>query len=148
MNSIIEKSVKSMQVMGLLFLVALSAGAQNLTGRIICDGRGVKDVVVSDGDEVTLTDREGYYALQSQKRNGYVFYTLPRGYEPELLAGFNPQFWAALNTPDLSATEVHDFRLKKVKNVRDGLPVECSLAEYRMPQLLFVQFGTNTLCGT
>lgn len=116
MNSIIEKSVKSMQVMGLLFLVALSAGAQNLTGRITCDGRGVKDVVVSDGDEVTLTDREGYYALQSQKRNGYVFYTLPRGYEPELLAGFNPQFWAALRTPDLSATEVHDFRLKKVKN--------------------------------
>ena len=118
MNSIIIRFSRFLQVVSLLFLVTLSASAQNLTGRITCDGRGVKGVTVSDGDEVTQTDKGGYYALQSQKRNGYVFYSLPRGYEPELQDGFNPQFWAALKTPDVSASEVHDFQLNKVKNDR------------------------------
>ena len=118
MNSIIIRFSRFLQVVSLLFLVTLSASAHNLTGRITCDGRGVKGVTVSDGDEVTQTDKGGYYALQSQKRNGYVFYSLPRGYEPELQDGFNPQFWAALKTPDVSASEVHDFQLNKVKNDR------------------------------
>ena len=118
MNFIIGRLSRCLQVVSLVFFVASGAGAQNITGRITCGGRGVKGVSVSDGDEVALTDKEGYYALQSQKRNGYVFYSLPRGYEPEVQDGFKPQFWASLRSSDLSASEVHDFRLLKVKNDR------------------------------
>ncbi len=99
-----------------LSLLPLVVAAQNLTGRITCDGRGVRGVPVSDGDAVTVTDSEGRYALQSEKRNGYVFYTLPRGYEPEMADGFNPQFWARLQSADLQVAEEHNFQLVKRKN--------------------------------
>ena len=102
----------------LLLSAVLSISAQNITGRITCGGRGVRDVIVSDGDEVTQTDKGGYYALQSQKRNGYVFYTLPRGYEPVVEDGFNPRFWSPLHSYDLSEVEVVDFKLTKAKNDR------------------------------
>ncbi|MBQ8097987.1 MAG: calcineurin-like phosphoesterase C-terminal domain-containing protein [Bacteroidaceae bacterium] len=92
------------------------AGAQNVTGRIVCGSKGVAGVAVSDGYELVLTDRDGRYALQSDKRNGYVFYTLPKGYEPEMKDGFSPQFWSRLFTPDKNVKEVHDFCLRRVRN--------------------------------
>ncbi len=50
-------------------------------GVVACDGAGVKGVQVSDGYLVTLTDERGVYQLQSDKKNGYVFITVPSGYE-------------------------------------------------------------------
>ena len=99
-----------------LCLLPLIAGAQNITGRITCDGRGIKGVAVSDGDVVTTTDKDGHYALESKKRNGYVFYSIPRGYEAEIANGFNPQFWQTLTSPSTAVAEQHDFRLRKVRN--------------------------------
>ena len=99
-----------------LCLLPLIAGAQNITGRITCDGRGIKGVAVSDGDMVTTTDKDGHYALESKKRNGYVFYSIPRGYEAEIANGFNPQFWQTLTSPSTAVAEQHDFCLRKVRN--------------------------------
>ena len=109
---------KNNRFSALLLAVSMLVGttsvfAQNVTGRIVCDGKGVAQVPVSDGDVTVLTDRDGRYALQSDKRNGYVFYTLPRGYEPELADGFRPQFWALLGSADKLINETHDFRLKR-----------------------------------
>ena len=92
--------------------------AQNLSGRITCDGHGVADVAVSDGNIVVLTDANGYYTMTSDKANGYVFYTLPGGYEPVLADGFNPQFWAPLTSTDVTVQETHDFTLQRVDNDR------------------------------
>jgi len=92
------------------------AAAHNVSGTITCDGLPVAGVAVSDGDEVVLTDADGCYAMTSTKRTGYVFYTLPGGYEPLLADGFNPQFWAPLDTRDASVGEVHDFTLRRVDN--------------------------------
>ncbi len=100
----------------LLLLLPAWLAAQNITGRITANGRGLKGVAVSDGDVVVVTDGDGRYEMQSQKRNGYVFYTLPRGYMPELADGFNPQFWQRLQSPSVGTKEVHDFRLTKCKN--------------------------------
>lgn len=111
-----RKKMKYRSFLILLSLLPLAVGAQNLTGRITCDGRGVRGVPVSDGDVVTLTDRDGRYAFESAKRNGYVFYTLPRGFEPEMSDGFNPRIWARLTSKDLKVAEQHDFRLVKRKN--------------------------------
>lgn len=102
---------------------AMAVQAQNVTGRITCNGTGVAGVPVSDGYVVTTTDANGNYALTSQKKNGYVFYTLPRGYEPELKNNFNPQFWQALTSRNVNVAEVHDFELKKVNNDRYGLVI-------------------------
>lgn len=92
--------------------------AQNVTGTITCDSRGVAGVAVSDGHQVVLTDENGRYALSSDKQCGYVFYTLPGGYEPLLTDGFNPQFWSGLDTSDTTVQENHDFVLRRVDNDR------------------------------
>ncbi len=106
-----------MRLLTTLLLLAASLGisAQNITGRITCKGKGIANVTVSDGYELTQTDPSGYYELRSMKKNGYVFYTLPSGYEPEVENGYNPKFWAQL-TEDVSIPEEHNFSLKKVKN--------------------------------
>lgn len=96
--------------------MALSANAQNITGRITCDGVGVPNVPVSDGYVVTHTDADGNYSFSSLKKNGYVFYTLPRGYEPSITNGFNPGFWQKLTSTSTSTAETHNFTLTKVDN--------------------------------
>ena len=100
----------------ILLSTAASVLAQNISGYVRCKGIGVEGVVVSDGDSVTVTNESGYYALQSQKRNGYVFYSLPRGYEPTLTDGFQPQFWQKLLYANVKSNETHNFTLNKADN--------------------------------
>ena len=52
---------------------AMAALAQNVTGTVTCGGAGVSGVAVSDGINVVTTDKQGRYALQTDKANGYVF---------------------------------------------------------------------------
>lgn len=92
--------------------------AQNVSGTITCAGVGVADVAVSDGSIVVLTDANGRYSFTSDKHSGYVFYSLPGGYEPTLSHGFNPVFWAPFNTSDPAVDEVHSFSLRRVDNDR------------------------------
>lgn len=81
-------------------------------GRVMSDAGAVVGAVVSDGTEVTTTNSEGIYQLRSQKERGYVFVSIPGGYEAEA-KGVLPQFYqtlkAAAGTP-----ERIDFSLRKV----------------------------------
>lgn len=85
-----------------------------IKGRIHCDGRPLADVRVSDGVEFATTDAEGFYWLESKKKNGSVFVITPSGYEPDVSRAV-PQFWAPLSS-DAGACERHDFELRKVDN--------------------------------
>lgn len=104
----------------MMLLLAGSAwcAAHNVSGTVTCDGQGVAGVAVSDGHNIVLTDAEGRYAMTSDKERGYVFYTLPGGYEPLLDDGFNPKFWAPLRSEDVNVAEVHDFELRRMPNDR------------------------------
>ena len=104
--------------MVLVLMATAVCGAQNVSGTITCDGHGVAGVPVSDGYMVVLTDADGHYEFRSAKKNGYVFYTLPGGYEPMVADGFMPLFWAPLDSADVSVNEVHDFTLRQVDNDR------------------------------
>ena len=84
-------------------------------GVVACDGQGVAGVVVSDGFEVTSTDADGIYYLPSEKRNGYVFISLPSGYEVECRNGNEPQFFKRL-TAAAGVSEQQDFALRRVDN--------------------------------
>ncbi len=95
---------------------AMAGHAQNISGRITCDGVGVANVPVSDGYVVTYTNANGDYSFTSQKKNGYVFYTLPSGYEPSTSYNFISKFWERLTSTDVNTAETHDFVLKKVDN--------------------------------
>ena len=85
-------------------------------GVVECNGAPVEGVVVSDGYSVVKTDKHGVYNIASQKQNGNVFISIPRGYEA-LTAGDDvvPQFWAELSVEPQTA-ERHDFALKAVNN--------------------------------
>ena len=53
----------------------------NVYGVVSCGGKGIPDVVVSDGFEVVKTDADGVYQFKSDKVHGYVFVSVPSGYE-------------------------------------------------------------------
>lgn len=78
-------------------------------GVVSCEGKGLKDVVVSDGVEVVLTDADGVYQIKSAKRYGYVFVSVPSGYEVPS-QGVLPQFYAYL-TGNANQAERKDFSL-------------------------------------
>ena len=87
---------------------------KNIKGIVSCDGQPVAGVVVSDGSEVTQTDDKGIYYLASDKKNGYVFISVPSGYEVEH-SGTTPQFFRYLNQP-ASTVEQRDFTLTRRDN--------------------------------
>lgn len=81
-------------------------------GIVSSAGVGVENVVVSDGAEVTVTNEKGIYQLKSAKKWGYVFISVPSGYEVPSV-GVLPQFHRALkNSADI--VERADFKLEKV----------------------------------
>lgn len=110
------KAITLTMMLALMLIGTATSAAQNVSGTISCDGHGVAGVPVSDGYEFVLTDANGHYAMTSAKQNGYVFYTLPSGYEPEIVDGFMPLFWAPLDSSDVSVNETHDFTLRQVDN--------------------------------
>ena len=97
-------------------LKAKAKGGANIYGVVECDGKPIQGVAVSDGYQIVLTNKKGQYALQSEKRNGNVFITIPSGYEAVCVGDdVVPPFWAELNG-DVKSAERHDFALKAVNN--------------------------------
>ena len=90
-----------------------------VVGVVEADGKPLQGVVVSDGYEVTTTDKKGCYYLDSAKKNGNVFITIPSGYEVNAENAM-PQYWAALTAP-ATETERHDFALKAVENDKHAI---------------------------
>lgn len=85
-----------------------------LKGWVYCNDVGVSDVVVSDGYEVTVTDENGVYYLPSEKKNQYVFVSIPGNYEVPSI-GKSPQFFKRLKKGK-NVVERHDFELTAVDN--------------------------------
>ena len=97
-------------------LAAKAAKGATIYGTVECEGKPLEGVAVSDGYQIVKTDKQGLYNLTSAKRNGYVFITIPSGYEA-MTEGTDvvPQFWAEL-TADPQTAERHDFNLRAVNN--------------------------------
>ncbi len=81
---------------------------KTIKGLVHSNGAGVPGVVVSDGYEVTVTDQNGVYYLASEKKNGFVFISVPGNYEAPVQDNF-PQFFKRLTGG--SAVEQKDFSL-------------------------------------
>lgn len=80
----------------------------------------VAGVVVSDGVVVTTTNAQGVYNLNSDKKYGYVFISVPSGYEAES-NGVLPKMYTHLSE-DKDLVERCDFNLTKV-NGQDNYTV-------------------------
>ena len=90
-----------------------------VAGTVECDGKPVAGVTVSDGYEVTKTDKKGAYYLKSKKQNPQVFITTPSGYEA-VREDVMPQFWADFTMP-ADKYERLDFCLKKTDNKKHAV---------------------------
>ena len=84
----------------------------NIVGRVTCQGKPVAGVVVSDGELVVRTDSDGHYEMSSSKPCGYVFMSIPGGYETAA-DGLIPRFFGYTTHCDL---DVIDFQLEKRRN--------------------------------
>ena len=81
-------------------------------GIVSSAGVGVENVVVSDGAEVTVTNEKGIYQLKSAKKWGYVFISVPSGYEVPSVGALPQSHRALKNSADV--VERADFKLEKV----------------------------------
>lgn len=91
---------------------AAAYGARpNITGTVYADGKPAKDVLVSDGQQIVKTDKNGRYKMNSKKADGTVFVITPSGYVAPSKDNFQPAFWALLDK-NVKKAENHDFNLK------------------------------------
>lgn len=86
----------------------------NIKGVVYCGKHGVKGVQVSDGVIITTTDENGFFWMNSAKRQGLVFVIQPSGYDVAVVDAI-PQFWSYC-TADISTVEQHNFRLYESDN--------------------------------
>ncbi|MCM1177746.1 MAG: calcineurin-like phosphoesterase family protein [Clostridium sp.] len=89
----------------------------NFKGIVFCGKNPVAGAVVSDGVTLTETDDNGFWWLQSNKSYGFVFVSVPTGYEVETKDGI-PQFFHRTGS-DITACEQVNFELYE-SNVKDG----------------------------
>ncbi len=113
-------------------------------GKITCGGDILPGVVVSDGVEVTTTNEKGYYELKSSKKHGYVFVSVPSGYEVPV-DGVFPQFSHKL-VAGAASCERSDFKLTRVFD-QDSYTMlffgDMHLAKRNSDLNQFAQFATD-----
>ena len=82
----------------ILFVEAKPAKRDSITifGRVLCEGKPLADVPVSDGVHIVKTDSLGRYNIASHKFQNTVFVITPSGYEPECNKRILPRFWSLL----------------------------------------------------
>jgi hypothetical protein len=119
-STVSSKSNKQRAFLDEIKVVKAEAAQGNVTGKVTCDGVGLAGITVSDGIEVTTTDAEGNYSLQSKKKYGYVFISIPSGYEAPL-SGNVPQFFKRFTSTDESVAETANFELEAVDNTKHAV---------------------------
>ncbi|MFI3305409.1 MAG: calcineurin-like phosphoesterase C-terminal domain-containing protein [Rikenellaceae bacterium] len=106
----------------ILFSVAIpDAPNATVKGMVTAGGKGVEGVQVSDGDIFATTDSNGFYFLQSTKRNGIIFVINPVGYEAPVVKS-EPQFWGKC-TASATTCEQINFELIEAANTQYRLVV-------------------------
>ena len=74
-------------LLSLWCVCAWAAGSVTVRGRVLCGGRGVEGVWVSDGEEFARTDKRGNYSLEAGADNRFVFVCVPAGYDAPVKKG-------------------------------------------------------------
>ena len=87
-------------------------------GRVVdYEAKPVAGVAVSDGALVTTTDSEGRYYLRSERKNVFVFISIPKNYRVAIDRAV-PQFFQRFKSTRTSTYEKHNFVLAPEENVK------------------------------
>ena len=107
MNSLFTCLAGPMSFVLLLFAEHAMA-KEPVCGRVLCGGRGVPGVVVTDGERFTQTDSHGAYRLVCGENAMHVYISVPAGYTVPVAESV-PMFWIRVDT--LAVREGIDFTL-------------------------------------
>jgi predicted phosphodiesterase len=83
---------------------------RTLKGVVQSKGKGIANVAVTDGINITLTDKNGRYELQSNTRAEFVYISVPAGYAIPTNKGI-----AAFYVPLTKGNDRNDFQLEKLE---------------------------------
>lgn len=99
-----------------LFLIIISSilggimvNAQQIEGKVHCEGVGIEGVVVTDGIRVTTTNSQGEYNFQGSDETKFVYISTPSGYLTEVKNKTVPQFYKEKR----NEVNRYDFELKQ-----------------------------------
>ena len=82
-----------------------------LKGKVISNGKGIAGVAVTDGNNITTTDKNGGYELLSNSTAEFVYLSIPSGFEFLNTAGM-VNFYKPITAK--SGNFIADFELKKL----------------------------------
>jgi Icc-related predicted phosphoesterase len=90
------------QILFVALLMAFFAGAtaKEVTGKVHCNKKGMKDVVVTDGTNFTTTDQNGIYKLDAVDNADFIHIVTPSGYVASYASG-TPRFYHTLSEKSL-----------------------------------------------
>ena len=113
-----------------------------------CAGAAVQGVVVTDGVNMTRTNKQGAYGLRtSSDKSKLVYLTVPSGYEVESTRGFIPRFYRRVTAPtSVEQMQRHDFTLKKVNNDRHIMIVSADMHIRNRAMIKTTSSATPSIC--
>ncbi len=99
-------------------------GSESTIYGVVTDGNEpIGGAVISDGYEVVVTGDDGIYQMASDKKNGYVFISVPSGYEVES-DGVVPMVYKHTRALPTQCERI-DFTLEKVGNQNEYTLLIC-----------------------
>src|SRR5687767_15370646 len=87
----------------------LNETRKKLKGRVITKGKGLANVIVSDGFSVVATDHSGKYELEPNANASAIFVSTPAGYAFKQEKGFARHYYLLA---DFTSERVPDFNLE------------------------------------
>ncbi|MEO7212971.1 calcineurin-like phosphoesterase family protein [Mucilaginibacter sp.] len=111
-----RKFIQSVGVLTGSAFIALKANAfsspgvaETIKGKVTDGKKGVKNVAISDGFSVVLTDAKGSYSLTPNARATSIFMSTPAGYE------FKTDYNVARHYENTGSKNTFDFKLQALK---------------------------------
>lgn len=99
-------------ILNVLALSIISFGNEGriFSGKITALGKGISDVVVTDGVNFTLTNNYGRYKINTSDDAKFIYYILPKGYNSPVIKGVTTFFRKITNEVQ---NDKYDFELEK-----------------------------------
>ena len=92
------------------WITGMTQTPYHIKGKVDCENKGIRGVVVSDGKNCVQTDEQGNYSLNIDNESQFVFISTPAGYLTEIKENTIPLFYELI---DRSSDKKYDFHLKK-----------------------------------
>lgn len=91
-----------------LSILAFSAQARKVTGKVSCDGKALSSVIVTDGESFTQTKGNGRFRFEIADSAEFVYIITPAGYSADWSKG-SPEFYQKAEGQDFFSFELTKF---------------------------------------